>query len=182
MTRRLFALTLGLVLISWSAFAAGLLGQLAPRYRDVAASPSVWLSHALVPALGPAALIALFAFGWRARSAWWPPLARALAAHARALDAVPAAQLGAWVALAAAAGIFGELMMIRIHASCFQVFAYFKNVSLLSCFLGLGLGYARSERGHLMTPIVLPALALQIAVLHSLRLFGVGEFLRNPIA
>src|SRR5262249_41373778 len=138
---------------------------------------------ALAPTLlGPVAMIALFVLGWRTRRAWWPALERRLEAHSRALDAIPAERLGPWILLASGAGLFAELMMIRVHASCFQLFALFKNVSLLSCFLGLGIGYARSDRGPATTPLVLPAIALQIALLRALRLFGIGSFLRNPSA
>ena len=38
------------------------------------------------------------------------------------------------IALAAGLGLFLELAIIRIHSSYFQLFAYFKNLSLLSCF------------------------------------------------
>ncbi len=182
MVRRLSALAPAVAVAGWGSFALGTLGQLVPRYHELAGSPAVWSAHAVVPALGPLALLALSALVWRSRSTWWPAIARALDAHGDALDAVPAARLGPWILLAAGAGLFCELMMIRVHASFFQLFAYFKNASLLSCFLGLGIGYARGDSGRVMTPLVLPALALQIALLHSLRLFGAGEFLSNPIA
>ena len=35
-----------------------------------------------------------------------------------------------------------ELVMIRWLASVFPVFSFFKNFTLLACFLGLGAGYA----------------------------------------
>jgi hypothetical protein len=46
------------------------------------------------------------------------------------------------------------MMMIRLHASYFQLFAYFKNISLLSCVLGLGIGYARGQIKPLTTPLL----------------------------
>ena len=67
-------------------------------------------------------------------------------------------------------------------SSYFQLFAYFKNVSLLSCFLGLGIGYARGARRPLATPLVIPALALQVVVLEVVRRSAVAELLQNPIA
>ena len=45
------------------------------------------------------------------------------------------------IAVAAGLGLFLELAIIRMHSSFFQMFAFFKNFSLLSCLLGLGVGY-----------------------------------------
>jgi len=101
--------------------------------------------------------------------------------HTDAIDGIPDAALGAAIVLAAALGLYAELMIIRLHSSYFQLFAYFKNVSLLSCFLGLGIGYARGARRPLATPLVLPALAVQIAFLHVLRRSPLAEHLQNPI-
>ncbi len=101
--------------------------------------------------------------------------------HTDAVDAMPEAALGAAIALAAALGLYAELMIIRLHSSYFQLFAYFKNVSLLSCFLGLGIGYARGALRPIATPLVLPALAVQIALLHVLRRSPIAEALQNPI-
>ena len=56
-------------------------------------------------------------------------------------------------------------MIIRIHSSYFHLFAYFKNVSLLSCFLGLGIGFARAKTRPLALPLVMPILALQVILL-----------------
>ena len=52
------------------------------------------------------------------------------------------------IALAACLCLFHELAMIRIHSSYFQIFAYFKNLSLISCFLGLGIGYSLSKKEY----------------------------------
>ena len=79
--------------------------------------------------------------------------------HTDNIDSLPDLNLGIWIALAAGLGLFMELMVIRIHSSYFQLFAYFKNVSLLSCFLGLGIGYARGSLRPLTTPFVLPFMA-----------------------
>ena len=51
-----------------------------------------------------------------------------------------------WIPLAifasAAVSLFLELVMIRWQGCVFETFAFYKNYSLLACFLGLGLGYA----------------------------------------
>jgi spermidine synthase len=171
-----------MALAGWTAFAVGLFWQHSTRYAPFADAPRVWLANAVIYALAPAALWLIFVLAWRRRDAWWPPLARGLDAHTAWLDAEPAARLGPWILLAAGAGLFAELAIIRVHASFFQLFAYYKNVSLLSCFLGLGIGYALGKRGRVATPLVLPALALQIGLLHVLRRLEVGDFLQDPVS
>jgi spermidine synthase len=78
--------------------------------------------------------------------------------------------------------LYTELMIIRVHASSLQLFAYFKNVSLLSCFLGLGVGYTMGARRPLTTPLVLPLLAVQVAFLHAFRFSEAASLLHNPIS
>ncbi len=102
--------------------------------------------------------------------------------HTDLVDTLPDSQAGLWIMLAAGLGLYTELMIIRIHSSYFQLFAYFKNVSLLSCFLGLGIGYARGERRPLTTPIAFPFLALQMVFMYILRFSGMAKLLHNPIS
>ena len=101
--------------------------------------------------------------------------------HTKYIDSIPSKKLGLWIALSAGLGLFLELSLIRIHSSYFQLFAYFKNVSLLSCFLGLGIGYARGTDKLLTTPLVVPMVSLQLAFLFSIRgiLYSIN---RNPIS
>ena len=47
---------------------------------------------------------------------------------------------------AAALSVFLELAIIRWQGTVFEFFAFYKNFSLLSCFAGLGLGYALADR------------------------------------
>lgn len=62
-----------------------------------------------------------------------------------------------------------ELVMIRWLASIFPVFSFFKNFTLLACFLGLGAGYAVSDKQPCAPALVLPMLALFISVITLLR-------------
>ena len=119
----------------------------------------------------------ILALRWR----WWPRLEPVLVEHAQSLDGLDPAALGRWIALAAGAGLFAELAILRVHASFFQFFAYFKNVSLLACFLGLGLGYAMGGRRWVGTPLFLPLMALQVLFLHLLRSFSLAPILQNPV-
>ncbi|MFH0731780.1 MAG: hypothetical protein V2A72_02530 [Candidatus Omnitrophota bacterium] len=111
-----------------------------------------------------------------------PPWENWLKKHPFSLDDIPAAQTGFWIAIAAGLSIYAELMIIRLHSSYFQLFAYFKNVSLLSCFLGLGIGYTKGPKRLLDIALVLPFLALQIAIMYVLRFSPIAELLQNPIS
>lgn len=102
--------------------------------------------------------------------------------HSAEVDAIKGKHLGLWIALAAGLGLFFELMIIRVHSSYFQLFAYLKNVSLLSCFLGLGIGYALATKKRLFTPLVIPMFALQIIVMSLLRFSPIAKYLQNPIS
>ena len=111
----------------------------------------------------------------------WVLKKKYLERHTDEIDQIPEAHIGLWIVLAAGLSLFIELMIIRLHSSFFQLFAYFKNVSLLSCFLGLGIGYARGPRRPLATPLILPLLALQIVLMHFFSFDPIAKFLQNPI-
>jgi hypothetical protein len=102
--------------------------------------------------------------------------------HTDYIDSLPKFHIGLWIALAAGLGLFAELMIIRVHSSYFQLFAYLKNVSLLSCFLGLGVGYAVGSKKPLYTPFVLPLLSIQIVLMYLLRFSHLSTLLQNPIS
>jgi len=105
-----------------------------------------------------------------------------LGEHTKTIDSLPKSQLSLWIAVASGLGLFVELMMIRVHSSYFQLFAYLKNVSLLSCFLGLGIGYALAKKRRLYTPLVLPLLSIQIIALLILRNSSIAPLLQNPFS
>jgi SAM-dependent methyltransferase len=62
-----------------------------------------------------------------------------------------------------------ELVLIRWLASVFPVFSFYKNFTMLACFLGLGAGYAVAERKPCAPALVLPMLALYLGVVTLLR-------------
>ena len=86
------------------------------------------------------------------------------------------------IALAACLCLFHELAMIRIHSSYFQIFAYFKNLSLISCFLGLGIGYSLSNKKIFSLAWVMPITALQILFMYLLKDTPITLFLQNPVS
>ncbi|HMF11577.1 MAG TPA: hypothetical protein VKE94_04705 [Gemmataceae bacterium] len=128
-----------------------------------------------------AGLIATWLLTRGLRVRWERTFRPVLEAHTDVLDALPARQLPIWIALASGVGLFVELTIIRWHASTFPLFAYYKNVSLLAAFLGLGIGYALGGRRPVATPLVLPALAVQFLVLQALRYAPLQEVLQNPV-
>lgn len=87
------------------------------------------------------------------------------AAQVRACDDLPAARVGPAIVAASAVGLLLELAVIRWQATVFELFSLYKNLSLLACFLGLGVGYALARRDHLPLPFAAPLLAFQMAVL-----------------
>lgn len=75
------------------------------------------------------------------------------------------------VAIAVSAGLslFLELAMIRWQAALFPFFAFYKNLSLLSCFAGLGLGYALANRNRSYLFLTLPLLCWQFLFMTVMR-------------
>ena len=165
---------LGILAASWALCCVGLALEYQNRTGDITRT-------GLIFCLGGLPLVLVKVASDR-RARWWPHFSAALDRHTKQVDALPARYDWLWVALAAGLGLYLELVIVRFHASCFQLFAFFKNFSLLSCFLGLGIGYALGQGRPLFTPLVLPMLAVQVAALHALRFTGLGEMLRNPVS
>src|SRR5436305_10482045 len=92
---------------------------------------------------------------WRA---WWDGVDEEQSAG---LGRLPAPYVRAAIFLASAAALYVEMVMVRWHSTCFHAFAIFKNVSLLSCFLGLGIGFGLSGWRRVGLAAFLPLLALQ---------------------
>jgi Spermine/spermidine synthase domain len=165
----------GVLAVSWILFCAGCLTL-------ITGEANTGLSVAGYTIVSILFLLIIPAFLWIKRDFWRTKLRTHLDKHTRQIDALPSSQLWFWIALIAGVGLFAELMMIRLHSSFFQLFAYFKNVSLLSCFLGLGIGYIRGSRAPLLTPYVMPLFGLQIALMHLYRFSPVANWLHNPVS
>lgn len=63
----------------------------------------------------------------------------------RALDDLPEKQVAVVLLAITGLSLFLELSMIRWLASVYPFFSFYKNFTLLACFMGLGLGYAMSR-------------------------------------
>jgi hypothetical protein len=102
--------------------------------------------------------------------------------NANRVEDVPARWVPWAIFLVSALGLYFEMVMVRWHATSAHVFAIFKNVSLLSCFLGLGIGFAlaRQKRAISLASFV-PLLAIQI-VLFGIISVTIGGNKVNPVA
>jgi hypothetical protein len=98
-------------------------------------------------------------------------------AQARFLDTLNAKYADAAILFSAALSLFLELGIIRWQSSVLPFFAFYKNFSLLACFVGLGLGYALAARDRIPLVIVLPLLAWQFSFMTMVR-YVPGRFLR----
>ena len=94
------------------------------------------------------------------------------------IEALSSRGLRAAVIMTAGLSLFLELVLIRWEAGLFVVFALYKNFTLLSCFCGLGIGYAKARDRQLALPAVLPMLLMLLAVFSFLR-FGTGHYGNN---
>jgi hypothetical protein len=90
-------------------------------------------------------------------------------------------RLSAAIVLAAALCLFFELLLVRWQASCFQLFAYYKNVTLIACFLGLGIGFAIGTRGRIWLSLTIPAVAAHIILFRILRDSPLAGLFNNPV-
>lgn len=113
---------------------------------------------------------------WRA---WWDGLHDE---HSEFIDRIPANWTRTAIFAASALTMYVEMVIVRWHASCFHAFAIFKNVSLLSCFLGLGIGYGLSSRKRIALAAFLPLLAFQVVLFGVLSMTNLGGRRINPVA
>jgi spermidine synthase len=92
-------------------------------------------------------------------------------AQAQFLDSIDPKNVNLAILFSAALSLFLELAVIRWQSSIFEFFAFYKNFSLLACFLGLGLGYALATRDRIPLVLAIPLLAWQFGFMTLVR-FG----------
>src|SRR5579871_4132077 len=131
-----------------------------------------WTLIALRALLGAAALVVILSPSWLAR-----PLEQRIAEMGRLFETGFAAtsrkEKIRLIVLVTMVSLLLELVMIRWLASVFPVFSFFKNFTLLACFLGLGAGYAVADKRPCAPALVLPMLASFVGVITLLR-YDVG--------
>ncbi len=103
----------------------------------------------------------------------------------RFISTLPASRVAWMVFLSSSALLLVELVLIRWHGCVFEFFSLYKNVTLISCFAGLGLGFALS-RGRAL-PLFFTCLIILVQTIYLLALryglptWRVSTFLMNPV-
>lgn len=98
------------------------------------------------------------------------------------LDALELRWADAAIFATAGVSLFAELSLIRWQGTLFALFAFYKNIGLLACFAGLGLGYALAGKKQIPLVLSIPLLAWQLALLTALRYGGEGLHARCLMA
>jgi len=152
--------------VTGSAFAP-LITLLASRYMQSRTFPWQLLAVYVLVAIG----ILAGCFGlYRLLNGMEERLERAAIEQAEFLvDGLPDRWVPTAILLSAALSLFLELAIIRWQAAIFPFFAFYKNISLLSCFAGLGLGYSMANRNRSLLFMTLPILGWQILFMTSMR-------------
>jgi len=131
-----------------------------------------WLLILLRMLLGALALTVVLYPAWLAR--WLEPGIDAMGSlFGGRFENSTASEKIRLIVLVTMTSLLLELVMIRWLASVFPVFSFFKNFTLLACFLGLGAGYAVADKQRCAPALVLPMLALFVLVITLLR-YDVG--------
>lgn len=166
---RIFCLSLGGLLFVYTAIA---IYSLMMR-QDLGATE---LAAGLVRSALGLTLAMLFCWGWLAE-----PLERQVGLMGAAFEADYASLSTSTkirsIVLVTMLSLLLELVLIRWLASVFPVFAFYKNFTMLACFLGLGAGYAVAEKQPCAPALVLPMLALFVGVITLLRYDTAGGYL-----
>jgi spermidine synthase len=99
--------------------------------------------------------------------------------QAEFLDALPIRYVDLAIFGSAALSLFLELAVIRWQSTVFEFFAFYKNFGLLSCFAGLGLGYALSNQDRIPLSLAIPLLGWQFGLMIVLRFAMAPHYLET---
>lgn len=135
--------------------------------NDVILSLVLFSKGALLAVLATVATLAFYAVLKR----FEPQIDANAREQADFLDTFPTRYVDLGILGSAALSLFLELAVIRWQSTVFEFFAFYKNFGLLSCFAGLGLGYALANRDHVPLALTIPLLGWQIGLMSALR-FG----------
>ena len=91
------------------------------------------------------------------------------AEQAEFADRIPERYLEIAIIGSAGMSLLLELAVIRWQGTVWELFAFYKNLGLLACFAGLGLGYALAKLNRIHLALSAPLLAFQMILLISLR-------------
>jgi hypothetical protein len=149
------------------------IAQLGVRRADGSSMTSGLLIVELSIALAGVATLVFFRFMKKAE----PYLDAAAQRQADFLGGFDSRYVDLAIITAAALSLFLELAVIRWQATVFEFFAFYKNFGLLSCFAGLGLGYALASRGRIFLFLSIPLLVWQFVFMYVLRFADGGRML-----
>ncbi len=137
--------------------------------------------HPTARVLGAVLLAGAAAFN-RLHARYRPAVRATMEEFGRRVDGLSPAARRLDLVLVSVLGLFLEVALIRWHGTEFRACAYLKNITLLACFLGLGLGFARARRPIVSYPLALPLLALQVLAMDALSQADADQAIRTPIA
>ncbi len=159
---RFFSICLGSLVFIYSLLAVRLF------IENGTFAAAEWPLMAFRVALGIAALVMIIYPAWLAH-----PLEREIDAMGSVFEAefikAGTQEKIRLIVLVTMVSLLLELVMIRWLASVFPVFSFFKNFTLLACFLGLGAGYAVADKQRCAPALVLPMLALFVGIITLMR-------------
>ena len=159
---RFFSICLGSLVFIYSLLAVRLF------IENGTFAAAEWPLMAFRVALGIAALIMIIYPAWLAH-----PLEREIDSMGNVFEAefikAGTQEKIRLIVLVTMVSLLLELVMIRWLASVFPVFSFFKNFTLLACFLGLGAGYAVADKQRCAPALVLPMLALFVGIITLMR-------------
>jgi len=159
-----------MVVIAFGTFSTIAMRPFVSLARSDKASP-IWLEFAFIVLLC-VVTIATEVFHF-ALIRLMPLIDAASEAQANFLETLNIKYADAAILFSAALSLFLELDIIRWQSSILPFIAFYKNFSLLACFIGLGVGYALASRDRIPLVIVLPLLAWQFGFLTFVR-YGLG--------
>jgi spermidine synthase len=159
-----------LLLVAFGMFTLTALVPLVSNIRDQTPWTTLIVVQAIVLVCLSGAEIWAFKYLLRRLTPFIDSTARA---QADFLDAFNSNRVDLAILLSAALSLFLELSVIRWQSTTLPFFAFYKNFSLLACFIGLGVGYALATRDRIPLSLVIPVLALQFAFMTFGR-FGGG--------
>ncbi len=154
---------------------APLVTVFASRYLQDGGLP--WLDLPVYLLIAVAMVVLALVVGRLLRRLEGPMESAAAGQAAYLLEELPERWVTRAIFSAAALSLFLELAVIRWQATVFPFFSFYKNLSLLSCFAGLGLGYALGRRDRVPLFLTLPLLCWQFLLMIGMR-YGLtyGQF------
>lgn len=102
------------------------------------------------------------------------------------IDELPDKWVTGGIVASALVSLSLQLAMIRWQGTEWEIFALYKNFGMLSCFAGLGLGYALAKRDSIPLVMTIPLLAVQtlllVAMRHGMLEWQISSLMTIPVA